>query len=128
MPAGHEPMPALPGTALTVTNTGLTPVRGQDFHVPLAFQFPGRGVCDARIYHDPGSLRSGRQLPALPAATGDPGRRTGAGSGRSPGVVLGRELLHRNGAFTLLGCRDGQPRTAGRRRRRCPRGSGRRRP
>lgn len=87
---------------VSVTNTGFTTVRGADFAVPLAFRFPGREVCDARISPDPATLRSGIQPPDLPAAIDEPGRSTVAGISRAPGVVIGRELLlYRNSAFIL---------------------------
>ena len=95
---------------VTVTNTGLAPVRGGDFRAPLAFRFPGREVCDARICPGPASLRSGRQPSLPPAVIDDPGRRTAGGSSRAPGVALGRELLlNRNGVLTLLALLRGTP-------------------
>jgi hypothetical protein len=95
---------------VTVTNTGLTAVRGTDFRTPLAFRFPGRQVCDARICPGPPSLRSGSQSSGLPAAINDHGPSTAEGSCEAPGVVFGRELLlKRNGALALLALLRGSP-------------------
>jgi hypothetical protein len=95
---------------VTVTNTGLMPLRGRDFPGPSAFRFPGREVCDARICPDPASLRSGRRPPLLAATIDPPGRRRAAGSNRAPGVTLGSELLLRPGdAFTLMAVLRGTP-------------------
>jgi hypothetical protein len=61
--AGPDPDEATEGWLVlaTVTNTGLTPVHGRDFRVPLAFRFPGREVCGAPCLPDPASPRSGRR-------------------------------------------------------------------
>jgi hypothetical protein len=111
-PACPAPDVATQGWLLlvTVTNTGLTPIRGRDFRTPLAFRFPGREVCDARIFPDPADLHSGRQPPALPAAINGTGRRTVEDSSQAPGVALGHELLlNRNGVLTLLALLRGTP-------------------
>lgn len=93
-----------------VTNTGLAPVRGDDFEAPLAFWFPGREVCAIQIGTKPARLRSRRRPPVPPAAFDDPGRYTAPGSSRAPGVTLGSDLLlHRNDAFTLMAVLRGTP-------------------
>jgi hypothetical protein len=112
LPAGPDPDGAAQGwlVLIAVTNTGLMPVHGKDFRVPLAFRFPGREVCAARTSPGPGSLRPGCRPPVLPTVPGDPGRGTGARSSRAPGIALGSDLLlNRNDAFTLMAVLRGMP-------------------
>lgn len=93
---------------VTVTNTGLIPVRGRDFRAPSGFRFPGREVCAARICPDPAAVQVGGRPPVLPSALSDCGASTGGS--RGPGIALGTELLlRRDDAFALMAVLRGAP-------------------
>jgi hypothetical protein len=79
------PRPAGPEDAwlvlLTIINTGLTPIRAEDFTAPLAFTFPGRQVRGAQINARPvARTRPGRpasRAPARPDVHAGPGADAG---------------------------------------------------
>ena len=88
---------------LTIANTGLAPIRDEDFSAPLAFAFPGRHVCGVQLCP---SSRAGRivgRVEMSPAAHAD--------LNRSPARIQlsGQFLLNRNDQFTLMVILTGSP-------------------
>ena len=84
---------------LTVANTGLAPIRDEDFSAPLTFAFPGRQVCGVQMCSNSRARRA-EMIPAAPAE-----------SSRSPACIQlsGQFLLNRNDQFTLMVILTGAP-------------------
>jgi hypothetical protein len=84
---------------LTVTNTGLAPIRDQDFTTPLTFTFPGRQVRGTQIHH-----RTAAGTPITrPGLRAQPARSDQTGPRDSPGSIRlhGQFNLKHNDTLTL---------------------------
>ena len=95
-PAGSEQARLI---LLTVTNSGLAPIRDNDFSTPLTFTFPGRQVRGIQVRHrtSAGTPITRPGLRAQPAAPDRPGPRDSPGSIR----LHGQFHLKHNDKITL---------------------------
>jgi hypothetical protein len=90
---------------LGVMNSGIMPIRDENFSVPLAFAFPGREVRIAQIRPAQSALPNATiPVPTAPADVGGSGR-----AGRGTRVRLHGVQLNRNDELTLTVILTGSP-------------------